>query len=239
MKPLVIAHRGASGEAPENTLKAFQLALDQGADGIELDIFLTRDREVVVIHDETIRTNENKLIYVRKATLEELEKINLAEGEKIPTLKEVFERFGKKFSLINVEIKSTGYFTDGIENELLALIKKYNLEEKVIVSSFNPLHLYRLKRKNLCVKRGYLVHPTHWLNKRKIFIHLTKATTVNLDHSWCTPQRIEMYRKMGKQIWVWTVNKEQAMERWIKQGVEAIITNYPGQLKERLKNESF
>lgn len=66
---------------------------------------------------------------------------------------------------------------------------------------------------------------------------MVKASTINLDHTWCTPQRLEKYRKMGKKIWVWTVNKEQDMKKWIAESVDAIITNHPGRLREILKSE--
>lgn len=153
-KPLVIAHRGASDSCPENTLKAFQKAVDQGADGIELDIYLTRDRKIVVIHDEHVTNKDNKPLLVRKSTLEELQKVDAGEGEKIPTLREIFENFENRFSIINVEIKSTGYFTDGIEKELLSLIHTYHLQERIFVSSFNPLHLYRLKKTGTRNQKG-------------------------------------------------------------------------------------
>ncbi len=233
MKPLVIAHRGASGDAPENTLKAFRLAAEQKADGIELDILLSRDGIVVVTHDENLMRLTGEPILTRQAPLGVLKQLDFGEGEKIPTLDEVFEECGQKFSIINVEIKSTGYLTDGIEKKLVEVIDKHKLRNKILVSSFNPLHLLRMKRLAPDIKRGYLIYEKPWIAQLTFWLHVTQAVSVNLSAEWCENiQRFEKYKKLTSQSWVWTVNSEAEMKKWIDRGVDAIITNYP----ERLKN---
>ena len=231
VRPLIIAHRGASGEAPENTMAAFRLAQEQVADGIELDVFLTADGEAVVTHDENLEHLTGQPIETQRATLAELKRLDFGRGEKIPTLREVFESFGKRFSVINIEIKSTGYFTNGVEKKLVSLIRQFGLSEKIFVSSFNVLHLLRMKRITPEIKRGYLVWPEHFYSPWKIWPRLSKATTLNVPHDWATEARLENYRRLGCNLWVWTVNTEGEMRDWITRGASAIITNFPARLK--------
>ena len=239
MKPLVIAHRGASGMAPENTLKAFRLAAEQGSDGIELDFMLSLDGIVVITHDENLKRLTGHDIETRRTTLSSLKELDFGEGEKIPTLDEMFQEFSKKFLVINVEIKSTGYRTDGIEKALINVIDKHQLREKILVSSFNPLHLLRMKKLAPDIKRGYLIYERPWLAQRTFWIKGIKATSVNLSAEWCEEmRRFEKYKKLAPQTWVWTVNDEHEMKKWIDRGVNAIITNYPSRLRKILANVS-
>lgn len=236
MKPLVIAHRGSSGDAPENTMQAFELALRQKADGLELDVFLTRDKKIVVTHDDHCRRLAGCDRWVRQSTLTELRELDYGQGEKIPTLEDVFDLCEKHMQIINVEIKSTGTFTDGIEAALIDLVKRRGIADKVIVSSFNFLHLLRLKKIAPEIKRGYLVWQESWINKRALPIRLTSPQSMNLDQSWATPERLAHYGRFAPEIWLWTVNELDDMKRWIRQApVKAIITNYPARLKALLE----
>ena len=138
------AHRGFSGKYPENTMLAFEKAVEAGADGIELDVQLTKDGEIVIIHDETIdRTTDGKG-FVADYTYEELKKFDASyiyTGKmgfnKIPALREYFEFVKDKNIVTNIELKTgiNEYF--GIEEKVWGLIKEYNLAEKIIISSFN------------------------------------------------------------------------------------------------------
>lgn len=234
--PLIIAHRGASGDAPENTLKAFHLAHQQGADGIELDIFLSRDGELVVTHDENLKRLTGQNLKTRHLPLTELKKLDFGQGEKIPTLKEVFHQFGALFSKINVEIKSTGYFTDGIEKKLIEMIKIFKLEDRILISSFNFLHLLRMKKRAPHLNRGFLIHPPKRWARHPWLIGLCKPTSFNLPHAWCTGKKLKEYQAKAPQIWLWTVNEERDMQFWIEKSITAIITNYPGRLKKVIEN---
>lgn len=238
MTPLVIAHRGASGEAPENTLKAFRLAKDQGADGIELDVFLSKDGEMVVTHDENLKKLTGKNVWTRNLTLAELKQLDFGEGEKIPTLEEVLEQFGSAFKIINIEIKTTGFFTDGIEKAVIPLIQKFNLTEKIVLSSFNPLHLLRCKKLAPEIKRATLMFHRHWPAQRPFWTRWVEASQMNLEARWYkTPSVAKRYNKLQKPIWVWTVNEEEEMKYWIQKGVAGIITNYPGRLRSLLRQK--
>ena len=144
------AHRGFSGKYPENTMLAFEKAIEVGADGIELDVQLTKDGEIVIIHDETIdRTTDGKG-YVIDYTYEELSKFEASyiyRGKvgfnKIPTLKEYFELVKDLDFITNIELKTGINEYLGIEEKVYQLIKEYKLEKKVIISSFNPFFYFK------------------------------------------------------------------------------------------------
>ena len=139
----VFAHRGASGYAPENTLEAFALAGEQGAQGIELDVQLTKDGEVVVIHDETIDRVSTGKGAVRDYTLEELRRFSFHnhkkeyEGVQIPTLREVLEQVKPGGMEVNIELKTGIYWYPGLEEKTVELVKAAGMENRVIYSSFN------------------------------------------------------------------------------------------------------
>ena len=129
IKTKVWAHRGASGYAPENTLESFKMAMDMKADGVELDVQLTKDNELVVIHDETIDRTSNKTGFVKDYTLAELKSFNFNNGNEkyeyaqIPTLKEVFQLLKPSNMVINIELKTGVFFYEGIEEKVLKLVK--------------------------------------------------------------------------------------------------------------------
>ena len=147
-KTKVWAHRGASGYAPENTLDAFRKAVEMGADGIELDVQMTKDGELVVIHDETIDRVSNGKGWVKDYTYEELKKFNFNKThqeytkEEIPTLEQVYRLIKPTNLTINVEIKTGIYFYPGIEEKLYLLEKEKGMQGKIIYSSFNHFKLF-------------------------------------------------------------------------------------------------
>jgi glycerophosphoryl diester phosphodiesterase len=142
--PLILGHRGASAHAPECTLAAFELALDQGADGIEFDVQLSADGWPVVIHDSHVNRTTNGDGPVAKLTLAQLRALDAGEGQKVPTLIEVFETFGARM-LYNVEIKQSGWRSRGTEAIVADCIRTHGLEKHSIVSSFNPLSVRRAR----------------------------------------------------------------------------------------------
>ena len=150
----IIAHRGASGCSPENTIPAFRKAIEIGSNGIELDVHLTKDDKIVVVHDFNIDRTSNGKGYVKDYTLNELKKFDFGSwyGEKfasvsIPTLEEVLElvKYYNWNGLINIEIKNGPIFYPNIERKLIGIIRAYGLEENVIFSSFNHYSLKILK----------------------------------------------------------------------------------------------
>ncbi len=242
-RPLIIAHRGASGEAPENTLAAFQLALEQGCDGIELDIHLTKDGQLAVIHDENIKRTTNGEGLIGDMTTAEFKKYdagswfsNKYKGERIPLLEEVFELVPRDI-LVNIEIKNIPSFYKGIEEKLLNLLLRYKRVDNVIVSSFDHQCLYRLKMLNRNIKIGllYFENVEDHVGFAKLF-----GLPVESLHPDQRALRAEDVRKMienGIKVFPWTCNSEESMKRMIHYGVSGIITNYPARLKSLIERK--
>ena len=161
-KTKVWAHRGASGYAPENTLDAFRKAVEMGADGIELDVQMTKDGELVVIHDETIDRVSNGKGWVKDYTYEELKKFNFNKThqeytkEEIPTLEQVYRLIKPTNLTINVELKTGIVFYPGIEERVLELTERLGMKEHVIYSSFNHYTIRKIKELDPQAKTGML-----------------------------------------------------------------------------------
>lgn len=232
-KCLVIAHRGASAVEPENTLRAFERAYKMGADGIEIDLFLTKDNKVVVTHDRnTYRITKNKKD-ITLTNLRELRQLDFGKKEKIPLLSEVFDHFVKKFSVINLEIKSTGVMRNGIEQKLAHLIKRFRCYKSLLVSSFNPLNLNRFKALMPKVRIGYLLcREQSFLARNRLAIRWMAPDTLNLDKNLYRDPTNKIFFDLPQPKWLWTVDSTAQMQFWLKRGVEAIITNHPDRLIE-------
>ena len=162
-KVKIFAHRGASAYAPENTLEAFRLAMEQGADGIELDVQMTKDGELVVIHDETIDRVSNGNGAVRDYTLEELKQFSVSNhfeqypDVKIPTLREVLELVKPGTMEINIELKTGIYWYPQIEQKVLELVKEEGMEERIIYSSFNHYSVQKIRELSPEAETAYLI----------------------------------------------------------------------------------
>lgn len=159
---LNIAHRGFKGAYPENTMLAFKKAIETGADGIEFDVHLTKDGELVIIHDETLeRTTDGKGL-VKDKTLRELKKLNASKGilscevQTIPTLREYFDFAKNKDIITNIELKTSIITYEGIEKKVYDLINEYGMKDKIIISSFNHNSLIRIKEIDREIKCGVL-----------------------------------------------------------------------------------
>ena len=236
-KPLVWAHRGASGYAPENTLEAFALAITQGADGIELDVQLTKDDQIVVIHDETIdRTSDGKG-WVKDYTLEELRAFNYNRTKPeykhadIPTMREVFELLKPTGLFINIEIKTGVVFYEKIEEKILALTKEMGMEDRVCYSSFNHYTVTRIHELKPDAEVGFLYAdgpidmPSYGVKHGVNALH---PALYNLQYDGF----VKECKEKGLKLNVWTVNERPYMEMCCQYGVDAIITNYPDIAKE-------
>ena len=236
-KPLVWAQRGASGYAPENTLAAFQKAVDLGADGVELDIQLTKDDQIVVIHDETIdRTSDGKG-WVKDYTLEELRAFNYNRTKPeykhadIPTMREVFELLKPTGLFINIEIKTGVVFYEKIEEKILALTKEMGMEDRVCYSSFNHYTVTRIHELKPDAEVGFLYAdgpidmPSYGVKHGVNALH---PALYNLQYDGF----VKECKEKGLKLNVWTVNERPYMEMCCQYGVDAIITNYPDIAKE-------
>ena len=231
-KPLVWAHRGASGYAPENTLAAFEKAVELGADGVELDIQLTKDDEIVVIHDEKIdRTSDGKG-WVKDYTLEELRGFNYNrtkpeyEHADIPTMREVFELLKPTDLFINIEIKTGVFFYEKIEEKILALTKEMGMEDRVCYSSFNHYTVKRIHELKPDAEVGFLYAdgPIDMASyAKKHGANALHPALYNLQY----PNYMQDAARNGLDVNTWTVNEKEHMALACRFGVNAIITNYP------------
>lgn len=232
---LVIAHRGDSKNAPENTISSFKKAIDIGSDGIELDVQLSKDGHLVVIHDERVDRTTDGIGYVKDFTLNELKRLNAGNkfdkkysNEKIPTLYEVFELIGSKYILLNIEIKSGIVLYPGIEEKLVSSIFEYGFQDRVLLSSFNHYSVKQVKELEPRLKIGLLyecglVEPWH-IAKR---MH---AYSLHPFYFNIIPEVVEGCKKNDVKLFPWTVNDHDHMEMMLKMGLDAIITNDPQQL---------
>ena len=241
---MVIAHRGFSGEAPENTLAAFQKAIDVGCDMLELDIHLSKDREVVVIHDETLERTTNGLGKVTDSTLKELKKLDAGSrfgpqfsGERIPPLKEVLE-LAKGKILVNIEIKNPThgqYLITELADRAWQEVKKAGMLNQVIFSSFHPASLERIREKDSRSRVAFL-YSKPWESLREV-TGGTSYSVLNLRNIHLTKSKIAQIRQAGIQVNVYTVNSEEEMEQFIQWGINGIITNHPDRLIKILQKK--
>jgi glycerophosphoryl diester phosphodiesterase len=231
MTPKIYAHRGASGDAPENTLAAFDLAVAQNADGIELDVTLSNDGEVVVIHDDTVDRTTNGKGYVRDMTLSQLKELNAGQGERLPTLDEVLKRFGDKI-IINIELKRIKPLTGLLPIKVAALINQYQLRESVLVSSFSPRNLRNFRKHSKDVALGLLTLPRL---AKKWFWRWFDFDALHPHHSDVTQTLVQEMHQKNCQVNVWTVDEPDEITRLVTLNVDGIITNHPARTRTCLE----
>lgn len=229
----VWAHRGASGYAPENTLPSFQKAVEMGADGVELDIQLTKDGEIVVTHDEKIDRVADHKGWVKDYTLSELKKMDFAVTNKdfdfvtIPTLEEVYDLLKPTGLTVNVEIKTGIVFYKDIEKKAIELTDRMGMRDRVIYSSFNHYTLKKIKEIDPSIKTGMLyadgIIDAPKYGKEIVGVDAMHPALYNVQY----PGYIEECKKLGLDINAWTVNEKEYMQMLCKMGANAMITNYP------------
>jgi glycerophosphoryl diester phosphodiesterase len=239
--PIIFAHRGACAHAPENTLAAFELALTQGADAIELDVKLSADGHVVVHHDASVDRITNGHGQLRELTLAELKTLDAGssfseafKGERIPTLDEVFETVGKR-TFINVEL--TNYTTprDELVETVCMLVKKHKLQKRILFSSFLALNLSKARSYLRDVPLGLLAFPGllgTWA--RSFGFAFGKYDALHPALKDMTQQQAARVHRLNRRVHVWTVNDELDMRRLFDWGVDGIFTDDP-QLAVRVR----
>lgn len=227
-------HRGFSGKYPENTRLAFQKAIETpGCDGIEMDVHLSKDGELVIIHDELLdRTCLNMKGYVKDYTLDELRKADLSfkfagdvEPQHIMTLKEYLELLKPTTLETNIELKTGIFEYEGIEKKVIDLVREFDMTDRIIISSFN--HYSVLRAKKLCpeIKCGLLTDS--WLIDAGKYV---KSAGVECYHPIFynnTKELVDDIKKEGIEINTWTVNEETDIRDMLEVGVTTIIGNYP------------
>jgi len=225
------AHRGASADAPENTIPAFALALGQGADGIELDVQLTRDDEVVVIHDETLERTTDGVGWVLDRSLAELRTLDASGGRRgfagvqIPLLAEVLELVRDSDAVLNVELKTDVLPNRGIEERVMEVVRRSGVDDRVLYSSFNHYTLRSLRKLGAPQPRGALVSDR--LFKPWRYVQSLDVQAIHPSVRATTRGLVEQCHRRGLRVHVWTANSVKDLRRQLHYGVDAVMTDVP------------
>lgn len=241
----IYAHRGAKGTYPENTMLAFEKAVEMGVDGLEVDVHMTSDGQLVVIHDEYVERKTDGEGMIRDMTLEEVRALSAGaaykdfeayepswEAEKVPILQEVLELAEYHDIELNIELKTNKVLYEGIEEKVDAMVTGYAIEHKVVYSSFHLPTLIRIKTINPNARIA-------WLNKKVPSIIYDYINTLKLDAVHLSYKAVlKKTGKIGKsedKVRVWTVNDVDAAKRFFELGVEAIMTDFPREMLQARK----
>lgn len=233
-KPVIFAHRGACALAPENTLPSFELAVTHQADAIELDAKLSKDGVVMVIHDQTVDRTTNGKGSIQDLSLAELKALDAGvffakeyNGTKIPTLDEVFESVGKKV-LVNVELTNYKTKTDGLVEKVVEVVKRHQMEGRVLFSSFLPVNLVICKSLLPTTPVALLCLPglMGFISRSRFSRHFSPQ----IIHPYLTDVNshyVKNEHDAGRRVHVWTVNKEVDILRLQSYKVDGVFTDNP------------
>lgn len=229
-RTLIIGHRGASAAMPENSLAAFSLAVEQGADGIETDVRLSKDGRPVLVHDATLQRLSGNPSKVCDLTVNELKQEDLGQGQTVVLLEDLFELLGDG-TLYNLELKEFGLRDQGLVDRVAEEVAAFDLQSQTLISSFNPLVVRRARRRfpdnvPVALIRGPGIYRhTRW----------TVDTGVENPHySLVDEAYMADAARDGRYTFVWTVDEISEARRLTALGVNGIITNEPARLREQL-----
>ena len=234
---LITAHRGSSSEAPENTIPAFEKAIEEGADYVEMDVRLTSDGELVLMHDPSTERTTGVDKLVCDTTYEELQQLDAGAefsdeyaGTKIPTLQEAIDTCKGKV-MMNIELKTVR--NDGeLEAKVAQELKENNMEEQCIVTSFKQRSLVRIKKDDPDIVTGY-IYSFGYSNRT----NYEAMDVLSIDARYLTRQVVTGAHKKGIMVCAWTVNTSSEMRRMMAIGVDNIITDRVPLAKRTLKHK--
>ena len=230
----IFAHRGCSGEHPENTMAAFRAACAAGADGIELDVQLTKDGEVVVIHDERIDRTTNGIGFVRDFRYKQLKLFDAGSWfnrrysrETIPALRDVLDYIKSEMPdmKVNIELKNDVFPYEGLEENVLQCIERSGMEKTVILSSFQFRSMGKIRDMAPDVETALLFQgiPSNMMEEAK----RVRASALHCESAYAASPAGKRAAEAGYALRVYTVNQTDQLEAFKKAGVSAIITDYP------------
>jgi glycerophosphoryl diester phosphodiesterase len=232
-RPLLIAHRGASADAPENTIAAFELALDQGADAIEVDVHLSRDHHPVVIHDFTLERTTDGAGVVAGHTVRELKRLDaggwrspLFRGQRVQTLQEVLERFRGR-TRVWIDLKGGSDVYAGLEERIVSMLEVYEVIEGSVVQSYDHRALEQMRVLNRDVRVAARLAET---SGELQFPETLAGQAVCLPMALATESVLAQLRRAGMQAYVSTVNEPIEAARLARFGASGLITDRPGAL---------
>ncbi|SHK16758.1 glycerophosphoryl diester phosphodiesterase [Geosporobacter subterraneus DSM 17957] len=231
-RPLIIGHRGASAYAPENTMASFKKALALGADGLEIDVQMSKDGHLVICHDERVDRTTDGTGAIQALTLKELQKLDAGswfskefKGEKIPVLEDLLDCLRGRNILLNIELKNGIVLYEGLEEKILEALGIYRMEHCTVLSSFNHYSLLKIKGLNPRIKVGILyvagmVRP--WEYARSI-----GADGLHPIYYSVRPEIVAGAQTHQMPIYTYTVNEISDLEKIAGMEVAGIITDYP------------
>ncbi|MDG6910069.1 MAG: hypothetical protein JRN08_06840 [Nitrososphaerota archaeon] len=238
-RPMVVAHRGASGHMPENTLASFELALEMKADMIELDVHPCKDGTLVVMHDETVDRTTGASGRISEMSLEEIRgfdaaaKSSLGRREPVPTFAEVLERYSKRIP-IAVEVKHGSSVYPGVEKRVAREIREHGAEDRVELISFDLDCLTNLKREDPSLKTGFI-----FVGNMASFADLVKGQVDALHGRWnfVTREQVAHAREVGMPTFVWTVDLPADIRGALELGADGIVSDFPDRAFDALKSK--
>jgi glycerophosphoryl diester phosphodiesterase len=232
-RPLIWGHRGASADAPENTLLAFRLAKEQGADGVELDAQRCGSGEVVVLHDESLGRTTHFAGLVAETPYAQVRLLDAGRGERVPLLSEVLEDFPLR---VNVELKCDRADDRGLTREVVRIVREARAAERVLLSSFNPLCLARARLLAPEIPRALLFEADQeWVLRSAVSAPLLGVAALHPEHVLATPDRVRRWRARGYGVACWTVDDPALALRLADSGATGLITNRPRLIADTLQ----
>lgn len=226
-KILKIGHRGAKGYEPENTLVSFEKAIELSADGIELDVHLSSDGELIVIHDETIDRTANGKGAVNELSLKELKSFRIEKIQEIPTLIEIFELVNRR-CFINIELKGIG-----TAKPVMELINRYISEKNwysddFLISSFDWDMLEEIHLLDSKMRIGVLTEES--ISAALAFAKKIKAFSIHPDYELLSKENVALLQENGFEVYPWTVNSKTAIQKIKSFNVNGIISDFPDRI---------
>lgn len=232
-RPLVLGHRGAAHGAPENTFRAFELARREGADGVELDVRLDGSGEAVVIHDRTLArvSSQRSSARVDALATAELCAVDVGAGERVPLLVDVLDWAARHDLCVNVELKSEHASRVRLVPAVLECLRRAGARtERVLLSSFDPLAVAALARGQSEYAVAWLIHDEQRVFKWGYGRRLLGASGLNPQHTLLTAGRLRRWRRGSGLVATWTVNDTARARECAALGVDALISDRPGEI---------
>lgn len=232
----IIAHRGSSGNAPENTAASMNMAVESGCDGIETDLQLTKDKKVVVFHDWNVNRTTDGTGNIKDLTFEELSKLDNGswfdekfKGERIIKLEELLDIVPEDITL-NLELKSIGDDFRGLEEEVIKILNTKKRKNNIIISSFNHKVLENVRKLDKDIKLGIL-YEGYLLNLGKYIENLNlDIYSVHPSCNYINQELVDEVHDLGLKLYAWTVNDKETLVRLEEYGIDGVITNYPSSI---------
>ncbi|RMH77481.1 MAG: hypothetical protein D6681_20915 [Calditrichaeota bacterium] len=223
-RPLIFAHRGANSFAPENSLAAFEAALQMGCDGIEMDLRFTASGDVVVFHDRRTYRMTGCRGHVHQLSLKQLREFRLQEKREhfIPTLQEALELIRDR-TWINLDVKKESMRSNGFEEKILSILRDFHLCDNIIISSFNPVVIKRFHALAPEFRLGFIYKR----RSHKIVANGVPLDSLHVYYRALSRRYVANLHARGYRVYAWTVDRESSMRRMLEKGVDGIITNKP------------